>query len=250
MIGLKPDTHQQDLLLQCRNSIGEKGFYAPFLKLVRELRAAQIGLWDHEPDPPECLFIRNFNNPVFAEVAKSIYLSGWYKRDPLKDRLLKLAPNSVETVTFCNTIHTYAPDVLLAFSSILKKNNQLAGFSDRITVLSNQEGRQLILHLYYHRSEELDLNHPLLPGLIDVTVKHFATDPSHEPPPGDPLPPALENLSDRERQVCIGILSGKKAERIAADMQVATSTVVTYRRRAYEKLGISSRAALFDICSS
>ena len=34
----------------------------------------------------------------------------------------------------------------------------------------------------------------------------------------------------------LGILSGKKAEAIAAEMGLAASTIVTYRRRAYEKL--------------
>lgn len=57
-------------------------------------------------------------------------------------------------------------------------------------------------------------------------------------------------LSARERAVCLGILAGRKAELIAGDIDVAASTVVTYRKRAYAKLGINSRAALFAICQT
>ena len=50
--------------------------------------------------------------------------------------------------------------------------------------------------------------------------------------------------------MCQGILNGKKAEAIAGDLDVAPSTVVTYRKRAYAKLGIGARADLFAICRS
>jgi len=37
-------------------------------------------------------------------------------------------------------------------------------------------------------------------------------------------------------------------EAIAGEMGVAPSSGVTFRRRAYAKLGISSRGALFQLC--
>ena len=44
------------------------------------------------------------------------------------------------------------------------------------------------------------------------------------------------------------MLAGKKAEAIGYDLGIAASSIVTYRKRAYDKLGICSRAQLFDLC--
>jgi DNA-binding NarL/FixJ family response regulator len=48
--------------------------------------------------------------------------------------------------------------------------------------------------------------------------------------------------------VCEAVLAGKKSETIAHDLTIAPSSVVTYKKRAYDKLGICSRAQLFALC--
>jgi DNA-binding CsgD family transcriptional regulator len=53
-------------------------------------------------------------------------------------------------------------------------------------------------------------------------------------------------LTQRERQVILRILDGVTAEKIAAELGLKPTTVITYRSRAYEKLGISSRRELFS----
>lgn len=61
-------------------------------------------------------------------------------------------------------------------------------------------------------------------------------------------PAELDVLSERERAVCLGILAGQKAALIAAEIGVASSNIVTYRKRAKNQLGTSARASLFAIC--
>jgi DNA-binding CsgD family transcriptional regulator len=51
-------------------------------------------------------------------------------------------------------------------------------------------------------------------------------------------------LSGREREVCARIACGLTADGIAADLDIAPSSVHTLRKRAYAKLGIHDRAAL------
>ncbi|KPU96860.1 hypothetical protein APR50_03045 [Variovorax paradoxus] len=51
-------------------------------------------------------------------------------------------------------------------------------------------------------------------------------------------------LSRREREVCARIACGLTADGIAADLDIALSSVHTLRKRAYGKLGIHDRAAL------
>ncbi|WP_417317378.1 helix-turn-helix transcriptional regulator [Emcibacter sp.] len=54
-------------------------------------------------------------------------------------------------------------------------------------------------------------------------------------------------LTEREREVCVRIIQGYTSEAIALDLDVAISTIHTYRKRAYAKLGISSQNELFSL---
>jgi DNA-binding CsgD family transcriptional regulator len=53
-------------------------------------------------------------------------------------------------------------------------------------------------------------------------------------------------LTQRERQVILCILDGVTVEQIAGKLGLKPTTVITYRSRAYEKLGIRSRRELFS----
>jgi DNA-binding CsgD family transcriptional regulator len=52
-------------------------------------------------------------------------------------------------------------------------------------------------------------------------------------------------LTSRELDVCARSLLGMTAEGIALDLNIKPSSVITYRKRAYERLHISSRYELF-----
>jgi DNA-binding CsgD family transcriptional regulator len=51
-------------------------------------------------------------------------------------------------------------------------------------------------------------------------------------------------LTERERHVCALTMIGKSSGEIAAALGIKPATVITYRRRAYERLGVSSAASL------
>jgi len=55
-------------------------------------------------------------------------------------------------------------------------------------------------------------------------------------------------LSKREIEVTTGILCGLTSEAIALDLGISLNTVLTYRKRAYAKAGVSSQNALFARC--
>jgi DNA-binding CsgD family transcriptional regulator len=54
-------------------------------------------------------------------------------------------------------------------------------------------------------------------------------------------------LSEREAAVCARIAAGCSAEGIGLDPGVSTHSVVTYRRRAFQKLGIATQKELFAV---
>jgi two-component system, NarL family, invasion response regulator UvrY len=58
------------------------------------------------------------------------------------------------------------------------------------------------------------------------------------------VPPPMEQLSARERQVLVALVNGKPLVDIAADLHVAPNTVSTYKARLMEKLG---QASLSDL---
>ena len=60
--------------------------------------------------------------------------------------------------------------------------------------------------------------------------------------------PPFDRLTSRERDVCARILLGFTSEAIALDLGIAATSVVTYRKRAYAKLGIVAQNELFSLC--
>ena len=54
-------------------------------------------------------------------------------------------------------------------------------------------------------------------------------------------------LTRRERQVCARAAIGMSIEGAALDLGIGSASVLTYRKRAYDRLGISSQNELFGI---
>ena len=52
---------------------------------------------------------------------------------------------------------------------------------------------------------------------------------------------AEHNLTDRERDILVGIYQGKTQAQLAEELFLSRSTIGTYCTRAYEKLGVSSK---------
>lgn len=59
--------------------------------------------------------------------------------------------------------------------------------------------------------------------------------------------PPLDALTSRERDVCMNILQGLSSEAIAGKLGISLNSVLTYRRRAYQRLGITSQSELFSL---
>ncbi|WP_256805733.1 helix-turn-helix transcriptional regulator [Bradyrhizobium sp. Bra64] len=57
----------------------------------------------------------------------------------------------------------------------------------------------------------------------------------------------LSGLTPREREVCRRILEGFSSEAISQALGISLHSTLTYRKRAYERLGISSQSELFAI---
>jgi len=76
-------------------------------------------------------------------------------------------------------------------------------------------------------------------NIVNKSIVHNAISNDIEP---------FNKLTKRERQVCERILLGYTTTGIGLDLNVAPTSVSTYRKRAYAKLGISSQNELFALC--
>jgi DNA-binding CsgD family transcriptional regulator len=93
------------------------------------------------------------------------------------------------------------------------------------------------------------------PVVTAAVAKHFELARLAAPAAGDAsavlrhvfdLAP-LNTLTTRERDVCSRILHGFSSEAIASELAISLNSVLTYRRRAYQRLGITSQNELFAI---
>lgn len=91
------------------------------------------------------------------------------------------------------------------------------------------------------------------PAVTAAVARHFARSrpeqPQHAPDIGSLLAshPRFSRLTGREREVCLRILSGQSSEAISRELSISIHSTLTYRRRAYERLGISSQNELFGL---
>jgi DNA-binding CsgD family transcriptional regulator len=57
-------------------------------------------------------------------------------------------------------------------------------------------------------------------------------------------------LSDRERQVCSRLVAGMSIEGTAIDLNIKRTSVITYRQRAYDKLGVTRQNELVALVNN
>jgi DNA-binding CsgD family transcriptional regulator len=93
----------------------------------------------------------------------------------------------------------------------------------------------------------------LAPAVGAAVARHLDAAVPGEPPRAPGLRElfatcaTLVRLTTREREVCLRILSGQSSEAISTDLGISIHSTLTYRRRAYQRLGISSQNELFAL---
>lgn len=241
--------------------IGTPAFPAAFLGLVNRFApTTHCSVFSYGYNGVEHIFS---DGPVASTTADDLakdYISRYFRRDPLY-RLLgsTRAGFPSENVQHLNVKEGYDREYREHFFS-------RTGLIDKISMRGGDDSRTLICNLY--RTERQGLFNederclvqtvaPLLSSLIGAhanvprlgsplvgkgSVRSFV----HEALGSDR--PLFARLTQRERAVCERILLGFTSEAIALDLNIAVSSVLTYRRRAYERLQISSQHDLFALC--
>ncbi|MCE8539996.1 helix-turn-helix transcriptional regulator [Ruegeria pomeroyi] len=220
----------------CLATIGSEAFAPVYVDLVDTLGIDQIMVFSIENDRARCLLSYHFSNAALAGKLAAAYLDGWFRRDPFLPALQAAEPNSVQLRCFEEIASEMGQEYRRMFFDA-------PGLLAKTTVLAVGETLRLFVSFYSSARSAGGCDPDLSRLAGRLALMHF------ELVEDTGIPAPLTVLSDREQAVCLGMLSGRKTETIAADLGVASSSVVTYRKRAYGKLGITSRAGLFAICS-
>ncbi|MCC6211130.1 MAG: helix-turn-helix transcriptional regulator, partial [Burkholderiales bacterium] len=138
-----------------------------------------------------------------------------------------------------------------------------AGLLERVSVAASEGGQQVFLNLYRlepsgpFSAGEIATIDDLSPLLAALAVKHVSMLGMllRSRDRGDRLAAiaarlhALDGrLTRRETEVLSRILLGVSSEGISLDLGIGVNTVLTYRKRAYARLGVTSQAELFSLC--
>lgn len=223
------------LISDCLAVTGREGFGPNFLELVEWMQARQLMVFELSEGSARCLMSCHFGSEPLGEMLATRYLDDWFLQDPLLPELMALPQGQVVLRRMEQISGAMPPDYRRLFFDE-------PGLAGKTAVLAAGARHRMIVNWYYSALSPQVQEDDLFQLAARMLLNHYEI---AEP---QPWPEPLSVLSERERAVCMGIIDGKKAETIAGDLGVSPATVVTYRKRAYDKLGIGSRAGLFAIC--
>ena len=141
-------------------------------------------------------------------------------------------------------------------SSFRRQFFERPGIVERLSIIQRGRDEWRVISIVRHESHGCFKDDELvaLVGLASLVLpmlphnRRRTVDPSHLTVPQleDRFAARFANLTLREREVCARAAMGMSVEATALDLQIAKTSVLTYRRRAYHRLSVSSP---YELCS-
>lgn len=242
----KPSKLSGDLLdytTRCIEHSGSREFFDPFFKMIQNLFGVDqcMVFFLDSSSRIKCLLSRNFMDDIVAKSLASAYVDNGYHSDPNISTLSTLSLGETKV------IHLKDMEGEIADSYRERFFNE-PNLVDKVSILKADSSGKYYINLYRRKGRCSFIDQQLFADrgearlLASIIAQHYRLNQSLR----DEGPLAI--LSERERRVCQGILRGKKMEAVSAEVGIATSSAITYKKRAYAKLGITSRTSLFNLC--
>jgi DNA-binding CsgD family transcriptional regulator len=191
------------------------------------------------------------NIPIGGDLGVA-YSGHFHAADPNRDAILSEAdsPAPIVLPTFARRMYN---------DSYRKLFFDDSGIVDKFATAIWVEGACFYVNFYRVKSQgrfvpaEIERLKKIAPTVSAAVARHFQDQPALGLDPGQRLAqllatnPRFDGLTGRERDVCRRILLGFSSEAISAELGVSLHSTLTYRKRAYEKLGISAQNELFGM---
>jgi DNA-binding CsgD family transcriptional regulator len=203
--------------------------------------------------PADVLFAANAGNLPVARALAQKYVSQYWMMDPAN--AIKADMDEESHVAFSIlpgdiTDGSYRRD---CYTSVRLR--------DRFTVMRRHGDQTVRLNFYRGAAggrfepQAVDCIMNSADLLISLLMKHAA---NAAPASNDGMPKVWQdrllllepNMPKRETEVCAAITSGMTSEAISLNLGISVNTVLTYRKRAYARLGISCQNELLRLVLS
>ena len=252
-------------LSELTRSLGRKSFEAQLVDMLnRVLPIDHCVVFTHGDDGVGHLFTHGKMPAARAQELADDYVRQYHPHDPLFQQLSDGAEARDERVRPLDLDRDYDP----AYRNHFFDRNDLI---DKTSTIGRVEEGAVLCNFYrmggsgpYSSEDRRRLEH-ILPLVTALIAAHYRL--VRNAAPGDAAPPELrrrtrslvhtivgkrvapfDRLTPREREVCERIVLGYTSIGIGLDLDIALSSVLTYRKRAYAKLGIGTQNELFALC--
>lgn len=228
-------------------AIGAPEFPARFLTALAALSGSELcSAFAFEPEGPRVLFAEGWLPavPAFAQSASLEYAREYWRRDAVGRRLrARAAAGRIEV------FRVTAGGI--ADAQHRRACYDRAGVGERLSIC--RSGAPALLASGYRTAaagsyaiEEIERVEHFAPLLVSAIARHLEL-ARGTPGPSETmrqLMTAGPGLTGREAQVAAGLLHGRSQAEIGEEAGLALSSIITYRRRAYRKLGVANRRQL------
>jgi DNA-binding CsgD family transcriptional regulator len=246
-------------------SLGHKSFEARLVELLnRVLPVDHCVVFTHGDDGVGHLFTHGKMPAARAQQLADDYVRQYHAHDPVFRRLTADAKADAGEMRPLDLDRDYDP----AYRNHFFDRNDLV---DKTATIGRVEQGAVLCNFYRmggsgpYSSDDRRRLERILPLVTAYIAAHSrlvrnSTAPDSAPPElrrrtrslvhtivGKRVAP-FDRLTAREREVCERIVLGYTSIGIGLDLQIALSSVLTYRKRAYAKLGIGTQNELFALC--
>ena len=226
----------------CLEKIGSTQFNKAFIDLATgPLGADQCMIFSYSTDKPRCFLSYNNRPKGEARALAAKYVLHGCLDDPIKNRIQSMSQSEgIQVVSLDTLKDDMSADYWQQFYSA-------PGLVDKVSVMASRNS--MLLSLNFYRYEETE---PYNTAIIKSAETLWRTAAQlallhYQSSSDETLEDPLQTLSVREQEVCRWMLKGLTSDAIAYEMDVSPNTVATFRKRAYEKLSINSKTALFAL---
>jgi len=238
------------LLCNLIDALGTPGFENSMLSLAQHtIRCTHLSAFSmSRVRPPRLLIAANGDESPSARRIASKYMREYWSLDPA-NRIIAAEPRVRQGATI-RMLSQEVQDVLYQRDCYLS-----VSLVDRVSIVKCQADDIIRLNFYRNKAQgcftddDLHIISQIANVLVQTLSKHDTIRPALN---GEDryrqycgrLAITAPQLTEREIQVCAGIVRGLSSEAIASLLELSINTILTHRRRAYAKLGISSQNEL------
>jgi LuxR family transcriptional regulator, activator of tox operons len=234
-------------------SVGSSSFDESFFRIACEATACEhlTAFASSDRSPARLLFAANRGTKPIARTIADKYLKHYWIHDPAN-----LICNGNAAPRYEIAVRVYSNDI--DHDAYRSDCYSAVDLVDRLSIIRHRSNETVRLNIYRSArrgrfaATEIDSILDNADAMLALLTKHEAE--RHALGNSDRLEFAARRLGHvaprltaRERDVCLGIVQGQSSEAIALALGISINTVLTYRKRAYARLGISSHNELMRL---